>query len=320
MRRRHPMLAFVARRVAAGAAVLVAVSVLVFAATNLLPGDAATAILGRNATPDAVTELRGQLGLDRPVVERYGDWISAFVRGDLGESALLGQPVSEVISDPLLNTAVLAGLTLLVLAPVVVILGVVAGARAGTRADHVISGTLLGLIALPEFVVGALLISLLAVRLGMFPPVSLVAPGENPLSHGSALVLPVLTLLLVGAAYATRMLRAGVAEAMTSPYVEMARLSGVPESRVVLGALRNALVPTVQVFALTAQWLLGGVVAVEVVFAYPGLGATLVTAVTDRDLPVVQAVAMLVAAVYVAINIIADLLIVLLVPKLRARQ
>jgi peptide/nickel transport system permease protein len=202
--------------------------------------------------------------------------------------------------------------------PVAIGLGVVAGTRRGTAADHVISSTTLAFIALPEFLVGTLLVLIFAVSLGLFPPVSLIPPGESPLLHPDLLVLPVATLCAVGSAYVVRMVRAGVLEAMTSDYVDWARLNGIRERRVVLRhGLRNALAPTVQVLALTLQWLVGGIIVVEAVFGYPGLGELLVQGVVTRDLPLVQAVATLIAIVYISINVVADLLVVLLIPKLR---
>jgi peptide/nickel transport system permease protein len=176
----------------------------------------------------------------------------------------------------------------------------------------------LAMIAAPEFIIATLLIYFFAVKLGLLPAVSILSFGTNPLGDPAVLVLPVATLVIVGAAYIIRMVRAGVVEAMRSDYVQMARLNGIPEQRVVVRyALRNALAPTVQVIALTMQWLIGGLFVVETVFAYPGIGYELVEAVIARDIPVVQAVAMLIAAFYIAINILADIAVVLLVPKLR---
>jgi peptide/nickel transport system permease protein len=226
--------------------------------------------------------------------------------------------VTSFISSRLSNSLILAGATLLVLIPGSVLLGAWAGVRRGKTADHVISGLSLGLIALPEFVTGTILAAIVAVSLKLVPPTSIIPIGDSPLSQPSLLVLPVVTLCLAGCAYIVRMLRAGVIESMSSDYVQAARLNGINERRVIFRhALRNSLAPTVQVVALTVQWLIGGIVVVETVFSFPGLGAGLVGAVVGRDIPVVQSVTLILALVYIVINLIADLVVVLLVPKLR---
>ncbi len=294
------------------------VSVLVFAATQILPGDTATAILGRRATPEAIAAVRAELELDRPLVAQYADWLGDFVRGDLGNSFAARMPVTELISGRVWNTVVLAGITIVIMLPLSLALGVLAGVRSGKLSDNVITGTTLGAIALPEFVTGTLLAAFLAISLGLLPPVSIVRPGESPLAEPEVLVLPVVTLLLAGLAYNIRMVRAGVVDVLRSDYVRMARLEGIGERRVILRhVLPNALAPTIQVMALTVLWLVGGVVIVETVFTYPGLGRSLVDAVGVRDIPVVQAIVMYVALLYIAINILADILVVLVIPKLR---
>lgn len=312
------MLRFLGRRIAASVVLLFVASVLIFAGTQLLPGDAATAVLGRNATPEALADVRAELELDRPVIERYSSWLGGFVSGDLGRSLASRQPVSDLAGDRFVNSAVLAFLTAVVLFPLAIGLGVLAAVRRGRAVDHAISGLSLTFIAAPEFVLGTFLALIFAVNLKLVPPVSLLPPGSSPLSEPSLLVLPVATLVLVGAAYMIRMVRAGMIEALASDYVQMARLRGVSERRVVLShALRNALAPTVQVAALTLQWLIGGIVIVETVFAYPGIGQGLVQGVVARDIPYVASISMVLAIVYVAIATIADLLVVLLIPRLR---
>ena len=205
--------------------------------------------------------------------------------------------------------------------PLSVFIGVLAGIRPGTPEDSLASVMTLALIAIPEFVTGTLLALLFGVKLHLLPVLSLVPAGGTPLDQPSILVLPVMTLTLAGSAYMIRMIRAGVADEMSAQYVQMARLRGLSERRVILRyVLRNALAPSIQVFALTLQWLVGGLIVVETVFAYPGLGLTLVNAVSVRDIPVVQAIAILIAAVYIGINIVADLLVVFLIPKLRTAQ
>ncbi len=294
------------------------VSLLVFAATQVLPGNTADAILGRTATAEQKAIYTKQLGLDKPLWQQYWSWFSGVLHGDLGRSVANQQTVSSFISARLSNSLILAGATLLFLIPGSVILGAWAGVRRGRAADHAISGISLGLIALPEFVTGTILAAVVAVSLKLVPPTSIIPIGASPLSQPSLLVLPVITLCLAGCAYIVRMLRAGVIESMSSDYVQAARLNGINERRVIFRhALRNSLAPTVQVVALTVQWLIGGIVVVETVFSYPGLGAGLVGAVTGRDIPVVQSVTLILALVYIVINLIADLVVVLLVPKLR---
>ena len=321
--RRWPLLRFLGRRIVAGLLTLLVVSVLVFAATDVLPGDAASAVLGKTATPTQVKQMRKLMGLDKPAVERYGEWLGGLVRGDLGNSAAgyaAGGKLTiwSQIHDKITNSLILAGLVTILMIPLSLLLGVLSAVRAGRPLDHGISTASLAIVALPEFVIGSLLILLFFTWLHWLPPVSLLAPGVNPLSHPKALVLPVLTLLAATVTGSTRMVRAGLIETLRSDYVQMARLNGFPERTVVLRyGLRNALAPAVQVFAQFIQYLVGGIIIVEYLFAYPGLGKELVDAVTARDVREVQSVAILIAAIYILINILADLLVVLLVPKLR---
>ena len=315
------MLRYTIRRVIAGVLLLFVISILIFVATEVLPGDAASAILGRNATPEALASLREQLDLDEPAVERYFSWIGGVLQGDLGESLSARRPVGEYISNRVMNSLALAGLTTLILIPLSILLGVIAGARRGRKADHAISGLSLTLISVPEFVTGTVLILLFAGTWQLLPPISLVPPGTSPFSNAEILILPVATLLLASLAATVRMMRAGVIEVMESDYIEMSRLNGIPERRLVFRyALRNALAPTVQVIALNVQWLVGGIVITETLFQYPGVGQLLVQAVGVRDIPLVQALALLIAAVYIALNILADVLVIFLIPKLRTAQ
>jgi peptide/nickel transport system permease protein len=317
-RRRHPLVAYALRRSAVAVLLLALVSVLIFAATQVLPGDAADQILGRSASAAQKAQLRHQLGLDRPVSAQYASWIGGVLHGDLGRSLASNDPVTTFISARLGNSVVLAIAALLVMVPFATLLGTIAGVRRGRAADHAISAVSLGLIALPEFVTGTILAVFLGVTLAWLPPTSIILSGSGPLSDPKLLVLPVLTLCIAGSAYIIRMLRAGVVEAMSSDYVQAARLNGISERRIIVRhALRNALGPTVQVVALTVQWLIGGLVVVETVFSYPGLGQGLVQAVTARDIPVVQSLTLLIAAFYILVNLLADIVVILLVPKLR---
>jgi peptide/nickel transport system permease protein len=318
-----PVVAFLGRRFLGAIAALLAASVLIFAAVQVLPGNAAEAVLGRNATPQAVRILSKQMGLDQSAVTRYFDWLGGFVHGDLGVSSVSlaqGQhtKVWSLISGPVKNSAILAALAAVLMIPLSLGLGAYAAIRAGKPADHLISiGSLISISA-PEFVTGALLVAVFFVGLHLLPPVAIVAPGADPLSTPKELILPVLTLLFASLAAGIRMVRAGMYEALQTDYVQSARLNGLPERQVLTRyALRNALAPSVQVLAQNLQYLVGGVIVVEFVFAYPGLGSQLVSAVQNRDLTMVQSVAMLIAVVYVLINLVADLIVLLLIPKLR---
>ena len=318
-----PVMAFLGRRVVGGVAALLAASVLIFAACEVLPGNAASAVLGHNATPQSIQILSRQMGLDRPATTRYFDWLGNFVTGDLGVSSVSlaqgqHQSVGSLIASPLKNSAILAGLSALFMIPLSLGLGAFAAVRAGRPADHAISLGSLVSISAPEFVTGALLVALFFVGLHLLPPVSIVAPGADPLSSPKELILPVLTLLFASLAAGIRMVRAGMYEVLQTEYVQAARLNGLPERRILLRyALRNALAPSVQVLAQNLQYLVGGVIVVETVFAYPGLGSQLVGAVQNRDVTLVQSIAMLIAIIYVVINLAADLIVMLLVPKLR---
>jgi peptide/nickel transport system permease protein len=317
-----PLVRAALSRLAAAIATLAVLSILIFAATAVLPGDLATATLGRDADPKLVTALRKQLHLDRPVVVQYEEWLTRVLHGDLGESPPgSGQKVSTLISEPALNSLILAGVTAAALVPLSLLLGTIAGLRAGRFADHLVTLPSLVLISIPEFVVGTLLILVFGIWLKLLPPVSIVSPGTLPTAHPAVLVLPVLTLLAGSVAQTLRMVRAGVISVNRSEYVQLARLGGIPERRVITHhILPNSLVPAVQVFAFNFQWLVGGIVIVEIVFNYPGIGHELVDAVAFRNMPVVQAAGLLVAAVYLAFNVVADLLVIALTPKLRTAR
>jgi peptide/nickel transport system permease protein len=290
----------------------------------VLPGDAASAILGRNSTPAAVEEMRQDLGLDRPAPQRYVEWLGGVLTGDLGNSAVGtasgadSSPIWPLISERVRNSAVLAIAVVLLLVPLSLLLGTLAAVRAGRPTDYAISLATLAVISLPEFVIAALLIIVFAGWLDVLPAVSLLPRGGGPLDVPDKLVLPVLTLLGASLASTVRLLRASMVDALQTEYVQMARLNGLRERRVVLRyGLRNALAPTVQVLVQNVQYLVGGIIVVEYVFSYPGIGQKLVESVAVRDIKVVQAVGLLIAALYVTLNIVADLAVTYLVPKLR---
>jgi peptide/nickel transport system permease protein len=320
----HPLWRFFLRRVGAGVLTLLVASILIFLATNELPGNVSQTVLGRNATPALVAHLDRELGLDRPLPARYLSWLGGAIHGDLGQSAVAVSQsdqrtsITAIIGPPLRNSVVLAVITFILLIPLGLLAGTLAAVRAGRAADYGISYIALIPGALPEFVLGTLLTVLFFTVLDIFPPVALVPPGTSPLANISGLVLPIATLLGVALAFCARQVRAGLVKTLGSEFVTMARLSGLRERRVLLRyALRNALAPSVQSFAQCLQYLLGGIIVVETLFDYPGIGQLLVQAVQARDVTEVAGIALLLAAIYITINIFADLLVVLLVPKLR---
>jgi peptide/nickel transport system permease protein len=322
--RRYPAARFVGRRLAAGLGTLLVASALIFLATDALPGNVAQVVLGRYATPSRVETLEAELGLNHPLVVRYVDWLGNAVTGNLGEDAVqlatgAGKtPVAHMISTPLRNSAILAFLTTILLIPLSIVAGAAAAIRARRPTDYVLSYSALVVGSLPEFVVGTFLIAVFFSWLNLLPPVALVPPGASPLSNPKALVLPVLTLLAVSLAFSARQVRAGVVEALRQDYVTMARLGGMRERRVLVRyALRNALGPSVQTFAQSIMYLFGGIIIVESLFSYPGIGQLLVQAVSERDFTLIQGITLVLAALYIAINIAADLVVVFLVPKLR---
>jgi peptide/nickel transport system permease protein len=315
----HGITGFVVRRVLLGFVTLFVVSVLVFAATQALPGDAARAILGKNATPESLAALREQLGLGEPILQQYWHWLGGLVRGDLGDSLVAGEAVTTIIGERLIRSVLLVVAAALVSIPLAVLLGVACARRRDGLLDRSVSLLLLAFAALPEFVIGiALVVAFGTTVTQVLPPVSLIPPGESIFHHVDELVLPVATLAIVATPYIALIMRASMIEILESDYIEMARLKGVTERKVVWRhAVPNAIAPTVQVAALTLAWLAGGIVAVEYVFTYPGIGTALVDGVQNRDVPAVQALAMLVAAVYVALNVIADVVAILVSPRLR---
>jgi peptide/nickel transport system permease protein len=308
------------RRTLLGLVTLLLVSVIIFAATQALPGDPARAILGRFATPASLEALRDQLHLNRPVVQQYLSWLKGLATGDLGRSlAATGDPVTTVIGKRVENSAVLVGLAALVSVPLSILIGVVAARRRDRLFDHVSSLALLALAATPEFVVGILLVVIFGTSVfHVFPPVSIISPEDPPWLHLTYLALPAITLVIGVTPYTARIMRASMIEVLESDYVEMARLKGLPERRVVWRhAVPNALAPTIQVIALNLAYLAGGIVPVEFVFGYPGAGTALVDAVSNRDMPVVQALALLFAAVGIVFYVLADVVSVLVSPRLR---
>jgi len=315
----HPIARLVRRRLGVGVVTLFLVSVVVFWATEVLPGNAAYAILGRNATPARVRAVEVVLHLNRGLFDQYWVWISGLFTGNPGQSLVNGLPVWGYVEPKIINSAVLVLVAGAIGALVGMALGAIAAVRKDGWFDHVTSVILLAATSLPEFVVAIGLIILLStVVWHVLPAVSLLAPGTYAWNQPELLVLPAATLVIVIVPYLMRMMRAAMIEALESDYVEMARLKGVPEWRVVLvHALPNAIAPTVQVIGLNFLYLAGGIVLVEYVFNYPGIGQALVTAVDNRDIPVIQFIVLILAAFYVVMNIITDVIALLATPRRR---
>jgi peptide/nickel transport system permease protein len=313
---------WIVRRALLSLLVLFGVSVLIFLATQTLPGDPAVQILGHTATPEQLDELRKQLGLDQPLLDQYLTWLGNVLTGSLGQSLTSPQSVSSLLVDRGLASLALVLSSALIAIPLAILLGSFGAMRRDRPLDHATQGIFLVLTALPEFVIGLGLLILLGTTVfTLLPPVALIPSGGAAFSHPRELALPVITLVLAVLPYLTRLQRAAMIDVLESDFVQMARLKGLPERTVVRRhALRNSLVPVVQGSALTLIYLTGGIVAIEYLFAYPGLGSALTTAVAGRDLPVVQAIVLLLASVYVIVNLLADLLTVLLVPRLRTQR
>ena len=320
IRLRRGITGFVLRRVLLGVVTLFAVSLIVFAATQALPSDPARAILGRTATPESLAALRKQLNLNHSVVSQYTHWLGGVLTGDLGHSlAARGEPVTTVLGKRLENSAFLVLLAAVFSVPFSIFLGVTAARRRDGPLDHGLSLVLLALAALPEFVVGIALVLLFGTTVfHWLPAVSLIPPEDAPWQHLKELVLPTVTLVLAVSPYVARIMRASMVEVLESDFVEMARLKGMPERHVLWRhAVPNALAPAIQVIALNLAYLAGGIVVVEFVFGFPGIGSAFVDAVSNRDLPIVQALAVLIAAAYVCFNLLADVATILVSPRLR---
>jgi peptide/nickel transport system permease protein len=308
----------VIRRVAAGVITLLIVSIVVFAATQVLPGNAAYAILGRSASPLRLHALELKLHLDRSAPEQYLTWLGSVLTGS-GTSLANGEPVWQLVAPRLINSAVLVALAGLIGSLLGVLLGAIAAVRKDRVFDHAISVVSLVVTALPEFVIAIALVILFAtVVTQVLPAVSLLPPGTWAWQQPELLVLPVATLVIVIFPYIFRMMRGAMIEALESEYVEMARLKGLPVWRVLLvHALPNAVPPTVQVIGLNLLYLAGGIVVVEFVFDFPGIGQGLVNAVSNRDIPVIQLIVVILAAFYVVMNIVTDVIALLATPRRR---
>ncbi|MGO7397309.1 ABC transporter permease [Rhizobium ruizarguesonis] len=317
-RQRFPLLALILERFVLSLVLLFAVSILIFGGLEALPGDFATTYLGQSATPQAVANIREDLGLNRPITTRYVEWLGNAVQGDLGTSWASKNSVSEQIGKRLGNSLFLAGFAAVISVPLAVGLGMLSVHFRNRLPDKIINVISLAAISLPEFFIGYLLILFFAVNLGMATFPATVYDSMSLVERLKAIALPTATLVLVVLAHMMRMTRAAILSVMSSAYMETAELKGLSAFRaIVKHAAPNALAPIINVIALNLAYLVVGVVVVEVVFVYPGMGQYMVDAVTVRDMPVVQACGLIFAAVYIFLNMTADILAIIANPRLR---
>lgn len=310
---------YLIRRLLAVILVLIIVTFAVFALTMILPGNAAIMILGEYRTETSLAALEARLGLDQPWYIQYYDWVSGVVQGDFGQSLRLSLPVSEVVGESFLNSASLAVTALVSVTVIAIPLGLLAGLRRGSKADLGIGVFSYIGASMPEFVTATLLLVFLASpAIGLFPAGGFIPPGESLTGFASHVVLPAATLGLILTAHISRQVRSEVSEVLSSDYVRAARLKGLRERRVIRRhVLPNSLAPAVAVISLDVGYLLGGIIVVEEIFAWPGLGRLLIYALENRDLPVIQAITLLLATVYALSNLISDIVIALLDPRVR---
>jgi peptide/nickel transport system permease protein len=300
---------------------LILASLIIFSVTQLLPGDVARIILGQFATETAIANLREELGLNRPLHVQYLDWAGGFIRGDWGTSLISRMPVRPMIMQRLVNSAMLAGLALLIYVPLGIVLGVIAALKRDKLPDQLISGISMAFVGLPEFVSGLLLITFLAIGLSWFPANSSIDPDSTFRQALPYLILPAITVSLTGLGYIARMTRSGTIDVLKADYIRAAELKGLPGWQVLTRhVLRNSLLPTVTVVAMGIGWLLGGLIVTEAVYGYPGLGRLLVYSIQRQDLPLIQAGSMIVVAIYSFSNLAADILYSLLNPRIRVGE
>lgn len=308
----------VVSRLAIGAASIFFIGVIVYFATLVLPGDAAQAILGRDATPERLALLRDELGLDRPLYARFSEWAGGFLTGDFGTSLATREPVWGMVAPRLVNSVVLVAIAATLASVIGVLLGAFAATRRDRASDHAMSVITLVASALPEYIVGVFVVLVMAIQLRLFPAISVLPPGTGIWQEPEKLVLPVFTLVIVCVPYVLRMARASILEALDSDYAEVAKLKGVGSRRLLFRhAVPNAIAPTIQVIGLTLIYLAGGIVLVETVFQYPGIGLTLVDSIQNRDVPTLQFLVILLSAFYVVLNIATDVAVLLVTPRRR---
>ncbi len=312
------MLRYLIRRLSLIAVTLWVISFAIFAIVEILPGDVAKMMLKQNATEESLHMLREQLGLYRPWYERYFEWIWGVLRGDWGTSYVMGVPVSEVLGRRIVHSVSLAAFALVFGIPFAVMAGVWAGIRPDTLGDRIVSIVGMIGISLPEFVTGVIFMLVIASWLDLLPPSSIMMPGERPWTRPAILVMPALTLTVVMFAYIMRMTRANVIEVMGSSYVRTAILKGIPLRQVIRRhVLPNSMLPTITIIAANMGYMLGGLIIVENVFAYPGLGQLLLWSIQQRDFPMLESLVMLIAGTYAISNLLADLSYAALDPRIR---
>ena len=312
------MVRFLTARIALIIATLLIVSVAIFAITSALPGDAAQVLLGQTATEERLAMTRAEMGLERPYPQQYLSWIGGVVEGDFGTSLVSEEPISDSLPRRIKHSVILALFALFLGIPVAVAAGVWAGVRPDSLGDRLVSLTSLVGISLPEFVTGVMLILLLSTTFDLLPSSSIILPDTSPLTTPKILIMPALTLTGVLFAYIMRMTRANVIEMMQTNYVRTAILKGLPMHRVVLRhVVPNAMLPTISIIAMNFGWMLGGLIIVENIFAYPGLGQLLLRSIQTRDVPLLEALALIMAATYAISNLLADISYTMLNPRIR---
>ncbi|MGJ5619789.1 ABC transporter permease [Sulfitobacter sp. MF3-043] len=314
----HPILKLIAQRLALGLLLLIAASVLIFVGTSILPGDVAQSILGQTATPENLANLRAELGLNEPALSRYFSWLGNFLQGDLGTALTNGRDIAESLGGRLKNTLFLAFWAALISVPLAIFLGLLAVRYKDRWPDKLISAVTLTTISIPEFMIGYVLIYWVSIKWGMFSSVAIINDGMSLGEKLNAIAIPVMVLTLVVLAHMMRMTRAAILNVMQSAYIETAELKGMGMLKIIRKhAFPNAVAPIVNVVMLNLAYLVVGVVVIEVVFAYPGMGQYLVDHVSKRDVPVVQACGLIFAAVYIGLNLVADIVSILANPRLR---
>lgn len=312
------MMQMALRRIWIGIATMFVVSVIVFIMTSILPGDVAQIVLGQSATPDTLAALRRELGLDQPAYVRYFMWLGDMATGDLGTSKAGGAAIADLIGGRFGNTMVLAGLVALISIPISIFLGLWAAMHPGTWLDRTVTFGTLSTISVPEFFIATLMVLILAVNLHWLPSTAMLRDNMTFMEFMRGMAMPIITLVIVVSAQMIRMTRAGILNVMSSPYIEMAILKGVPRRRIILRhAFFNAIGPIINVIALNLAYLVSGVVIVETIFAYPGLAKLMIDGVQTRDLPLVQACAMIFCGTYVILILIADIGSIVSNPRLR---
>jgi len=312
------MLRLIGRRLLLMVPTLILVSMLVFALAEVLPGDVGRSILGPYATQEQVDLLNERLGTDRPLVVRYADWAAGFVTGDWGESLLYNLPVFPIVMRALGNSLLLAGFALVLIIPTSILLGVYSGLRRDSVLDRTITVSTLSMTVIPEFVSGVVLLYIFAVWLKWLPVTAIPPAGSPFIDRIYYLILPAIPLMFLELGYIARMARVGTVQVLTMPYIRTAVLKGLPRRQVVTRhVLRNAMVPTVTVIGSQIGWLIGGLVVIETLFVYPGIGKVMVDAAQTNDVVVLEAAVLLVAVLYMLGNLVADVVVALLSPRIR---